>query len=198
MTESELALATAKTLSAETCTALQVAAVSASADLLDLDVCKAHVATVEQARAAAITAAKPAAAMEADSASLSARITLEIAAARSAASTAIHTAAVAADIAAKAAVRQAARAVIDSEMLSLAAEFSAALDAALKIGARLRDLSQRDGGPTAMGEKSTLPAAVEEALLRMPPLDPFHTPVHILRGAGRSTAWSDRFHELAA
>jgi hypothetical protein len=87
MTESESALATAKTRRAEASTALQVAAVSTSADLLDVDVCKAHVAAVEQARAAAITAAKPDAAMKADSALLTARITLEIAAARAKAST---------------------------------------------------------------------------------------------------------------
>jgi trimeric autotransporter adhesin len=101
MTESESALATAKTRRADSSTALQVAAVSASADVLDVDVCKAHVAAVEQARAAAITAAKPEAAMKADSTLLTARITLEIAAARAAASTAKHTAAVAADIAMK-------------------------------------------------------------------------------------------------
>ena len=198
MTESESALATAKTRRTEASTALQVAAVSASADVLDVDVCKAHVAAVEQARAAAITSAKPAAAMKADSALLTARITLEIAAARATASTAKHTAAVAADIAAKAAVAQAARAVIDFQMLGLATEFTAALDAALRIGARLRELSLRDNRPTSMGAASTLPVAVEEALLRMPPLDPFNTPVHILRGAGSSTAWSDRFRELAA
>jgi hypothetical protein len=198
MNESEATLTTAKTHRAQAGTALQVAAVSASADLLDVDVCKTHVAAVEQARAAAITAAKPEAAMKADSALLTARITLEIAAARAAASTAKHTAAVAADIAAKAAVNQAARAVIDFQMLDLAAEFTAALDAALKIGARLRELSLRDNRPTAMGDRSTLPAAVEQALLRMPPLDPLHTPVHILRGAGTSTAWSDLYRELAA
>src|SRR5580692_6242283 len=119
MNESEATLTTAKTHRAQAGTALQVAAVSASADLRDVDGCKTHVAAVEQARAAAITAAKPEAAMKADSALLTARITLEIAAARAAASTAKHTAAVAADIAAKAAVNQAARAVIDFQMLDL-------------------------------------------------------------------------------
>ena len=198
MTESESALATAKTRRAEASTALQVAAVSASADVLDVDVCKAHVAEVEQARAAAITSAKPEAAVKADSALLTARITLEIAVERAKTSNAKHTAAVAADISAKAAVTQAARAVIDFQMRGLATEFTAALDAALKIGERLRELSLRDNRPTSMGAVSTLPAAVEQALLRMPPLDPLHTPVHILRGAGTSTAWSDLYRELAA
>src|ERR1700689_1071544 len=107
MTKSEATLAAAQTRSAETCTALQVAAVSASADLLEVDACKAHVAAIEQARAAAITAAKPKPGGKADAARRPAQIIFEIGAARSAASTAKHTAAVAADIAAKAAVKQA-------------------------------------------------------------------------------------------
>jgi hypothetical protein len=196
MTESESALAAAKTHRAEASTALQVAAISASTDLLDVDVCKSHVAAVEQARAAAITAAKPAAAMKADSALLSARISLEIAEARAKASTDKHTAAVAADIAAKAGVTQAARVQIDAEMIDLAAEFSQALDAAFKIGERLQALSLRDNRPTSVGAVSTLPKPVEQALERMPKSDPLHVPVNILRYGASSTAWADRYGAL--
>jgi hypothetical protein len=196
MTESESVLATAKTHRAEACTALQVAAVSASADLLDVDACKAHVGTLEQARSAAIAANKPNAVIDIDGKLLRARIAVEIAVAKSTTSTAKHTAAVAADIAAKAAVTQAARAVIDNEMSDLANEFTADLDAALRLGARLRELSFRDNRAIWTGAASTLPAAVEHALKRLPPPDPLNTPVHVLRYGGSSTAWADRMAEL--
>jgi hypothetical protein len=191
------ALSKAKTQRAEAASQLPEAAIHASADLLDVDVCVAHVAALEQARPAAIAANKPDAVIDIDGKLLRARIAVEIAVAKSSTSTAKHTAAVAADIAAKAAVTQAARAVIDSESIDMAAEFTTALDAAFRIGARLQALSLRDGRPTSMGAVS-MPAAVEQALKRLPPPDPLNTPVHILRGAASSTAWADRMAELTA
>jgi hypothetical protein len=185
------AVITANTFAAET-------AIRASADALDVDLCKARVVAVEQARAAAITSAKPAAAMKAESALMAARITLEIAVARAKASTDEHAEAVKAAKVEQIAKAQRAAAVIDSEMVAMAAEFSQALDAALKIGERLQDLASRNLLNVPVNVSlPPVPPAVVEALKRMPPLDPFNTPVHILRNGGISSdAWSRRFAEL--
>jgi hypothetical protein len=117
------------------------AAIRENADAADVLVCEKLVQTLAEKRATAITAAKPAAAMKAESALMAARITLEIAVAKA---TAKHAAAVKAVKAERIAKAQRAAATIDLEMIGMAAEFLQALDAALAIGERLQALSSRN------------------------------------------------------
>ena len=191
------ALETAKSRRAQASTAVRVAAVSASADLLDAKACEGHVATLEKRRAGAVASNKPNSVISIDGELLRARVAVEIAASKSATSTVRHASAVAALHDAANAVTQAARAVIDSEMVALAVEFTAALDAALGIGEQLRELTLRDH-PTSIGAASNLPAVVEQALSRMPRPDPLNTPLHILRNGGSSGALAKRLSDLAA
>jgi hypothetical protein len=175
------------------------AAIRASADAADVLVCEKLVQTLAEKRAAAIKAAKPAAAMKAESALMAARITLEIAVAKAAASTSKHAAAVDMVKAARVAKAQRAVAVIDSEMVAMAAEFSLALDAALQIGERLQFLASRNllNVPVNVS-MPPVPPSVVEALKRMPPLDRFNTPINLFRNGTSSTAWAARFAELTA
>lgn len=176
------------------------AAIRASADAADVIACETLVRTLAEKRAAAITAAKPSAAIKADAALMAARISLEIAVSRATASAEKHAAAVDAAKAERIAKAQRAAAVIDSEMVAMAAEFSQALDAALKIGERLQDLSSRNllNVPNVNVSMPPVPVEVVRALKRMPPLDPYNTPIHILRNGVTSTAWAERFAELTA
>jgi hypothetical protein len=130
---------------------------------------------------------------------LRASVVREIAAARSVSSTAKHAETVAALRDAETAVTQAARAVLTGEMVSLAAEFTAALDAALAIGRQLEEMTMGDQSPRALGFGPTWPAVVTAALDRMPKLHSLDTPLHILRnGGGSSDAWASRFKQLTA
>jgi hypothetical protein len=191
----------AKVRRAAATTALQVAAVSAAADLLDAQACEAQVRTLEGARAAAIASAKPAAAMKIDAALIAARITLEIAEAKSATSTATHAAAVAAVSAAKAVVAEAARKVIDCELIALADQVTASLDAALSLGAQLQSFSARDFLRTPLNAPlPSVPVEVTRVLERLPPQrNPLDIPVCELRGHGaQGDGWQKRFAELIA
>jgi hypothetical protein len=175
------------------------AAIRARADAADVLVCEKLVQTLVEKRAAAIASAKPAAVLKTDLALLTARITLEIAVAKATGSTDEHAEAIKAAKVEQIAKAQRAAAVIDSEMVAMAAEFSQALDAALKIGERLQALASRNllNVPVNVS-MPPVPPSVVEALKRMPPLDPFNTPVHILRNGTSSTAWAARFAELTA
>jgi hypothetical protein len=189
------ALHAAKARRSQAAGELAEAEIRAAADAADLEVCRALVVTLETARAAAIVAAKPDAALAADTELLKARITFEIAAARASASTAKHAAAVAELHQAEAAVTQTARRVIDAEMIDLAGTFSATLDAALALGERLRELTLRDE-PTAWGSGPTLPAQVAAALERLPRQNPYDVPMSVLRNGEFSHAFARRLSEL--
>jgi hypothetical protein len=193
------ALESAKTRRGDAHSAVAAAAIRAGCDAADALVCEQLVQTLAEARAGAIAAAKPDAALAADTELLKARITFEIAVSRAAASTAKHVAAVADLHQAEAAVTEAARAVLDLEMTDLAAKFSEAFDGALALGNELLALSLRDQKPTPMGAVSTLPLEVERALDRLPRPNPLNMPMNVLRGFGRySGAWEQRMRELTA
>jgi hypothetical protein len=194
-TDAHAGLAAAKIRRGEAVTALKVAAETVVRDDSKVAACKATVDALSETRAGAIAAAKPDAVIATDAELLRARVTLEIAVSRAAASTAKHAAAVAELREAEAAVTQAARRVVDAEMVELARTFSAALDAALALGERLRELSMRDE-PTALGSAPTLPATVTEALERMPQPNPYDTPMHVLRNGQHSHAFAHRLAEL--
>jgi hypothetical protein len=193
------ALETAKSRRAQARTALQIAAVSASADLLDVKACEGHVATLEKRRSGAIASNKPDAVISIDGELLRARVAVEIAVSKSATSTARHASAVAALPDADSAVTQAAVAQIDLEQIERALKFTSALDAALKIGEQLQASSSRDHFRTPLNVPfPPVPIEVTRALERLPRKNPYDIPVNELRGGGRSNAWELRLAELIA
>jgi hypothetical protein len=78
---------------------------------------------------------------------------------------------------------------IDGYMVELANEIVRVLDAVmLPLGEELRELSMRDGQPTALGAKSTLPQT-----------NPFNVSLHVLRSGGMSTGrWARALAEFVA
>jgi hypothetical protein len=180
-------------------TALAEATIRADADAADVLACEGHMTTLKRARATAIAAARPTAAIAVDAELLRASVVGEIAATRSVSSAAKHAEAVAALRAAEAAVAAAARAQIDSEMVELARQFEAQFDHAIETGEQLRELSTLDHKPIPLGARSTLPAAVTRALERLPKRNPLDTPIDQLRGAAvHSDRWSKRLAQLTA
>lgn len=175
------------------------AAIRARADAADVLACEKLVETLAERRAAAIVSAKPTAVLKTDSALLTARVSLEISQARAAGSSSKHTAAVDAAKAERSAKAQRVVAVMNFELEAMAAEFLQDLEVVLGKGARLQDFASRNllNVPVNVS-MPPVPAAVVAALKRMPPLDPYNTPVHILRNGTSSTAWADRFAELMA
>jgi hypothetical protein len=193
------ALADAKAQRAQATTAEATQQTLAAADAMDLERCSVAVLTEAQARADAVAMAKPAAVIEADARLLHAKIAAEIATSKAAASAAQHAAAVVELHDASAAVGEAARAVVLKEMLGLAAKFTAAFDAALKIGADLQALAMRDHLRTPLNiSVPMLPPEVEAALDRLPLPDQLNVSVAELRNGNTSRAWFERVAELTA
>jgi hypothetical protein len=192
------ALRDAKTRRGEARTAMAETEIRAAADAADVLACEGHVITLSRARAAAIVAAKPTAVIAVDAELLRASVVGEIAAARSVSSAAKHTETVAALRAAETDVRDSAKRVIDCELIELAGRVTSGLDAVLALGEQLRELSLREGFPTTVGARSTVPPEVERALARLPQPNPYDVPMDVLRGGVRSDAWARRLAELIA
>jgi hypothetical protein len=192
------ALSKSKTQRAAATTAAAEAEIRTAADAADVLTCEAHAATLTKKRAAAVAANRPNSVISIDGELLRARVAVEIAESKATASTAKHASAVAAEIAAKSEVERCARAVIDLEMVDLAHEFTAAFDHALALGSQLKELSNRNFLNTPLSVAvSPVPDEVTEALSKLPPLDPYNTPIDILRNGGTSSsAWARRLADL--
>jgi hypothetical protein len=148
------------------------------------DVAEARVKDVKARRAAAVLAARPMAVLGIGDELRVAEAELEIAAAQAEASKRYYVAEVEALRAAESAVIAAAKAQRLAEMIDLAAKFNRAFDSAMEIGAQLQALALGDplnrplSGPGSA--IPTLPKEVEQALERMPRLDPRHVPLRRL------------------
>jgi hypothetical protein len=192
-------LLTAKRRRSDASTAVADASIRAASAAAELKVCNAHVAELLERRAGCIAAAKPDDVIAVDAELLKARVAAEIARSRATASHAQHAAAVVELHAAETAVGEAARDVVLEEMVGLAAKFTAALDAALKIGAELQALAMRDHLRTPLNVSvPMLPHEVEDALARLPQPDQLNVPMHVLRNGVDSRAWAERVAELTA
>ena len=194
------ALETVKAHRGEASMLVSEAMIHAAADAADVEVCKSHIATLEQQRVAAVVACKPDDVIAIDGELLRARIAVEIATARAAASTKDHGAAVTALRDATAAVETAAHAVLISEMLELAESVTSALDRVLDLGSQLRALASMSA-LTVRPHASipSIPREITQVLERLPQPDPLRTPLHLLRAGGVvSNAWADRMAVLTA
>jgi hypothetical protein len=192
-------LEAAKIRRTEFTTSAAEAQIRADADAADMLACQTHVEQLEQVRSGAKAACKVDSVIAVDAELLRARVAVECAAGKATSTAAEHTNAVAELRDAETAVGECARRVIVSEMVDLAGEFTAALDAAEAIGRELEALSLRDGSPAAIGTGPTLPAAVARALERLPARNPLDVPIYELRGGGmRSDRWARRLAELMA
>jgi hypothetical protein len=199
MTESELVLEGEKALRDAIKTALKAIYVSEDCAAADLLACQTFVATLDKKRANAIAANKPNDVIDIDGKSVRARVAAEIAAAKWKALTKDREAAVGELIRAKTAVREAAKAVMLDEVIGLAREVTAYLDAALVPGQRLQALASRNFLNTPLNAAlPSVPVEVTQALSRLPPLDLLHTPINVLRNGGSSNAWTERLAELIA
>jgi hypothetical protein len=199
MTESELALDTAKvhrrTVAASVKEACGIAATKAA--LWDLS--EARVRDVKERRSGAVAANRPTDVRRINDELPDAEAEDKCAKAGAVASKLRYTKWVEALKDAKASINQAAVAVIDSEMLDLAAAFNDAFDAALKIGAQLQALSSRDHLRTPLNVPfPSVPVEVVRALERMPKPNPYDVPTSELRFGASSDAWARRFKELTA
>jgi hypothetical protein len=193
------ALSKSKMPRAEATTAEAASAIHASADLLDLEACKAHAGALEQARSAAIAANKPDTVIDIDGKWHRARVAVEIAAVRAAGSTAKHAECIVATAAARIEVERCARAVIDSKMISLAAKITSELDDAVALGAQLQALSTTNFLNTPLNAAvRSVPVEVTRALERLPKRNPYDIPVNELRDGASGAAWQKLFAELTA
>jgi hypothetical protein len=173
---------------------LREAVVIAAAKAAVWDLSEARVRDVKQRRSGAVAAVKPADVLRIND-------ELQDAEADAVASKLRLADLVTASKAAETSVIEAARAQIVSETVDLAHTYLEALDAAHKIGERVRELTLRDQLHTPLSEMTalTLPKVVEQALARLPQANPFETPVNILRGGGASSdAFARRMAVLTA
>ena len=177
-----LTLAMAKVWRREATEAVKATEISASCASEELKVCSAEVATLEEARRGFVAAARIDDVIATEERLLKARIAVEVQASKAASLTARHVAAVAELHDSVVAVDAAGSLSIDGYMVELAHEIVRVLDAVLlPLGEELRELSMRDGQPTALGAKSTLPPEVARALERLPKRNQLNIPINELR-----------------
>jgi hypothetical protein len=202
-TESLSALETAKaerrTLAASVKEAIGLGAAKAAV----WDLSEARVRDVEERRAAAVAANKPADVLRISDELPDAEAERECAEADAVAHKLRLTDLVAALRAAEAAVTVAAKSQLLAEMIDLAAKFNRAFDSAMQIGAQLQALALGDplrrplSGPGS--EVPPTAQVIEQALARIPRPDERHVPLHILRTGGASSdAWASRLAALIA
>jgi hypothetical protein len=184
------ALVTEKSKRAEAATAAADLAIRLSAAVLHFEADRAEITALRTLRAAAVAANRPNEVADCDAKLLRANIAVEISESQASTLRAQHAAAVAALRASEAAVSESAGRVLDFEMLALASKFTAALDAAMVLGAELE----------AMRTLRPVPAEVTAALAKIPQPDPLHVPINILRNgrAHDGELWRQRHAQLTA